>query len=98
MGCTANELKEVEDTPAFDARISAAKLREVLVKAKVYSDTWNDEQRRKVNVQKCGPARRPALSRAGAWHANEAAPWSRWCRRARRGPGTLSSGTKRAIC
>ncbi len=56
MGCTANELKEVEDTPAFDARISAAKLREVLVKAKVYSDTWNDEQRRKVNVQKCGPA------------------------------------------
>lgn len=53
MGCTAGELKAIEETPAFQTRVAAAKLRELVVKAKIYSDTWNDEQRRKVNVQKC---------------------------------------------
>lgn len=55
MGCSANELKELEATPEFDKRITRVKLRELLIKAKIYSDTWNDEQRRKINVQKCAP-------------------------------------------
>ena len=53
MGCSANEMKELEATPEFDKRITRVKLRELLIKAKIYSDTWNDEQRRKINVQKC---------------------------------------------
>ena len=55
MGCSANELKELEATPEFDKRITRVKLRELLIKAKIYSDTWNDEQRRKINVQKRAP-------------------------------------------
>ena len=62
MGCSANELKELESTPAFDKRVTRVKLRELLIKAKIYSDTWNDEQRRKINVQKCAIYLRPTLS------------------------------------
>jgi replication factor A1 len=52
MGMKAEELKQLENTPAFDAALARATFTKWLLKVKVAEDQWQDEKRIKVNIVK----------------------------------------------
>ncbi|EIE20436.1 replication factor-a protein [Coccomyxa subellipsoidea C-169] len=52
IGYTANEMQELKEaeSPLFEARLNDVKCRSYLFKLKVSEDTWQDEQRIRINV------------------------------------------------
>ena len=60
----AEELKELENTPAFDAALARATFTRWLLKVKVAEDQWQDEKRIKVNIVKAMKPDFAAESRA----------------------------------
>ena len=57
IGYTANEMQELKEaeSPLFEARLNDVKCRSYLFKLKVSEDTWQDEQRIRINVVRWGP-------------------------------------------
>lgn len=58
VGYTANEMQELKDaeSPLFEARLNDIKCRSYLFKLKVSEETWNDEQRIRINVSRWVPS------------------------------------------
>lgn len=56
IGYTANEMQELKEaeSPLFEARLNDVKCRSYLFKLKVSEDTWQDEQRIRINVVRWG--------------------------------------------
>lgn len=55
IGFTANEMQELKEaeSPLFEARLNDVKCRSYLFKLKISEDTWQDEQRIRINVVRC---------------------------------------------
>jgi replication factor A1 len=52
VGYTANEMQELKDaeSPLFYQRLSDVKCRQYLFKLRISEETWNDEQRLRINI------------------------------------------------
>ena len=63
VGYTANEMQELKDaeSPLFEARLNDIKCRSYLFKLKVSEETWNDEQRIRINVSRWVPSKDTTL-------------------------------------
>ena len=58
MGRTADEMQALKDSgsPEFDDVLNAVKCKSYVFKLRISEDTWQDEQRIRINITRCGAA------------------------------------------
>lgn len=56
IGYSADEMVALQDTnqALFEARLAAPQFRPYLFKLRVTEETWQDEQRTRINLVRCG--------------------------------------------
>merc|ERR1711879_394388 len=55
LGMSANQVKELENTSAYDATFTNATFQDKIFKLKIFEDTYNEEKKIKATIVSCNP-------------------------------------------